>query len=154
MDDEKEDLNMPLVSHQTDMTYVPADSWSLPHKRTRSCIPDNNRCPVQPLVAQSGDNLYLDFDRVKSDLDEMNDPCKEGDLLNTDIDTRNGPTGDWTYVPTNPWDVPDKKTPKCLSTQARCLNHSYLDRGTSIQNVFDYTKVGSVLPDFNFIERE
>ena len=149
---DKKQLEMPDVSHQYNMTYVPPSSWNVPQKRSRSCNSHHNNCAVQPLVAPIGENLYLDFERLNEDLKYSN--CPEGDLFKNKIDTSKGSTRDSTYISMYSWGVPDKKTPKFLSTQARCLRNSYLQRGTELKNVFEYTKVGSILPDFEFIERE
>ena len=78
----------------------------------------------------------------------------EVDLFGKPIDTSKGNTKDNTYISKDSWNIPDKKTPYCLSTQARCLEKSYLEKGTNYKNVFEYTRVGSILPDFEFIERK
>ena len=73
------------------MTYAPSKSLIVPQKRTRSCITKNNRCPVQPLVAPTGENLYLDFERIDDDRN-----CPEVNLFEEPIDTSKGSTKDST----------------------------------------------------------
>lgn len=56
----------------------------------------------------------------------------------------------WTFMPSDKWNVPQKRTPPCVADQ-KCNVCPSLGKGTPT-NVYEYTQVGSMLPKFDYKE--
>ena len=58
----------------------------------------------------------------------------------------------WSYIPPQYWSVPQKRPPVCLpDTNGTATVASIYDKGTPV-DALDFTKVGSILPKFEFKE--